>query len=713
MKSFERRQFQFILLVLVLLCAKYTSANIKLPALIGNNMVLQQKEQIIIWGWDDAGEKVNIQTSWDNQNYESTTSQNGVWQQVVNTPQAGGPYEIKIADRNFDITLKNIMIGEVWLCSGQSNMEYQMKDLGVWEAWQTMTGNNPDKNTHPYLRLFTVQRDTSETERDDCKGIWQIADSTAVDNFSATAYFFGKYLSETLHVPVGLISAAWGGTPAETWIPIDRIKSNPDLEGFLKSPNKASLWSGYPGKTYNGMIKPVTNYKIKGVIWYQGESNVKDYRLYPLLMENLITTWRTNWKNPEMPFYFVQIAPFTYENPVTGALLREAQQKCLNIPNTGMAVTLDLVDNVTDIHPKNKWDVGKRLSLLALKNTYKQVDLICEGPTLTDFSIQKNQLKLNFSNASSGIILKNQNPTGFLIAGNDHIFYNARTTAENNSIIVSSDYVKEPVAVRYAFDNTTTACLFNKNGLPAGLFRTDTWDIITSKASLTPFFDLGHTKVTYQLSSLARESDIYYAMNQTPDKNSRLYTSPLEINESGTLCARVARNGYFAQETQSWLIAKHEALNVLIKYENQYSWQFAASGQQALVDGILGSLNYNDGSWQGFEGEDLNVVIDLGMIKTIENIACNFLQDNTSWIFLPQNVKFEVSVDGKRYREIGFREFANNKNETLIKKEALSFDVKNKIRFVKIIAKSQKQCPQWHIGNGGKAWLFIDEIIVK
>lgn len=705
--------FKTIIIAFFTITVNATHANLRLPALIGNNMVLQQKEQILVWGWNDAGERVTVETSWNGKTYETTTKPDGFWQQIVSTPEAGGPYEIKISDRNFSILIRNVMIGEVWLCSGQSNMEFQMKDLGVYDAWKKMQNSKFEYYTNPNLRLFTVHRDTSETALSDCRGSWQMADTISIEMFSATAYFFGKNLCEALQVPIGLISAAWGGTPAETWIPLDRIKNTPELEKFLQAPNKAQWWSGYPGKTYNGMIKPIVNYKIKGVIWYQGESNVKDYKIYPLLMENLISAWRSDWNNPEMPFYFVQIAPFLYSNPVVGALLREAQAKCLAIPNTGMAVSLDLVDNIADIHPKNKWDIGKRLTLLALQKTYSVQNIVSEGPVLSNTIFKGNTAFLEFANVSNGLQINSNTTSNFLIAGKDRIFYPAKAVVNYNQIEVSSSKVQQPIAVRYAFENASTACLYNNQGLPSGTFRTDDWDIITEHSRLTPVFSAQARKVFYELATKERESDIYYALDETPDNQSFIYKTPIEIEKSGTLNARIARDGYFAQETSSWNISKHVALNTTIKYLKPYSYYYKASGEKALVDGILGSTNYNDGQWQGFEGDNIEIILDLGEIRTIQDIQYQFLKNYSSWIFLPESVKTEVSVDGVKFREVGNRSLTNNEKDLTPSIKTLVFEVKNKIRFIKLTAVNQKQCPAWHDYKGEKAWLFLDEIIVK
>ena len=313
-------------------------AAIKLPALIGNNMVLQQNAAINVWGWADAGEKISIQASWQTTIVTTTTAADGNWKTILNTPAAGGPYKMILSGRDYSITIDNIMIGEVWICSGQSNMEFTMRGLGGWKHYKPEVREEVAKGSYSDVRLFTVKRDTSAVQLNDCKGNWLVPDTNTVNDFSATAWFYGAYLNKQLGVPVGLISSAWGGTPAEVWTPVESIKAEPDLGYYLNHYNGSQWWPGTPGVLYNAMIHPLINYTIKGAIWYQGESNKMDANLYPELIKTMITSWRKAWGLGDFPFYYVQIAPFTYEEPVAGALLREAQLKCLLIPNTGMAV---------------------------------------------------------------------------------------------------------------------------------------------------------------------------------------------------------------------------------------------------------------------------------------------------------------------------------------------------------------------------------------
>ena len=329
------------------------------------------------------------------------------------------------------------------------------------------------------MRLFTVQKDTSAIALANCKGNWLTADTATVNNFSATAWFFGSYLSKKLAVPVGLIFTAWGGTPAEVWTPAASIEDVPDLDYYLHYYNGAPWWPGMAGVLYNAMIYPLLNYTIKGAIWYQGESNRLDAKLYPALMNTMITSWRNAWGVGDFPFYYVQIAPYTYKELNTGALLREAQMKCLSIPNTGMAVTMDIAGDVTNIHPKNKLDVGKRLALWALNKTYGKSEGSFSGPVYKKMKMAANIISLEFLYADEGLKFTKTEKNNFTIAGADRVFYSATVKIKDNTLVVSSPKVKQPVAVRYAFTNTAEATLFNGAGLPASSFRTDNWDVIT------------------------------------------------------------------------------------------------------------------------------------------------------------------------------------------------------------------------------------------
>lgn len=470
-----------LLILSGILAQFHVNAAVRLPALIGNNMVLQQNAAINVWGWADAGEKVTVQASWLSTPAAITATAKGDWKTTINTPKAGGPYKMTITGRNYSITIENIMIGEVWVCSGQSNMDFTLRGLGGWGLYKKEVSDEVSKGNYTGVRLFTVQKAAADSALNDCKGNWLTADTTTANDFSATAWFFGSYLSKKLGVPIGLIYTAWGGTPAEVWAPTASIEAKPELDFYLHSPNAAPWWPGKAGVLYNAMIHPLVNYKIKGAIWYQGESNRMDAKLYPSLMNTMITSWRKAWGVDDLPFYYVQIAPYTYAEPKSGALLREAQMKCLSIPNTGMAVTMDIAGDTTDIHPKNKLDVGKRLALWALNKTYEKAEGSFSGPLYIGTKKAKNRMILEFKYADGGLKLITTDKNNFTIAGADQVFYPATVKIQGSTLVVSSPKVKQPVAVRYAFTNAAIATLFNGEGLPASSFRTDTWDIITKK----------------------------------------------------------------------------------------------------------------------------------------------------------------------------------------------------------------------------------------
>jgi sialate O-acetylesterase len=687
------------------------NAALKLPALIGNNMVLQQNATINVWGWADEGETISIKAGWLQTAVFATTSADGKWETSIKTPSAGGPYKMEIAGRDYTITIENVLIGEVWVCSGQSNMEFTLRGLGGWALYPREVREDVKNCTS--VRLFTVKRDTSAIPLADCKGNWSQADTNTVNDFSATAWFYGSYLNKKLGVPVGLIVSAWGGTPAEVWTPVENIKSEPDLGFYLNHFNGNQWWPGTPGVLYNAMIHPLLNYTIKGAIWYQGESNAKDARFYPTLMNTLITSWRKNWGVGEFPFYFVQIAPFNYGEPFTGALLREAQLKCLSTPNTGMAVTMDIAGDVNDIHPKNKLDVGKRLANWALNNTYGIKEVGFSGPIYKEMKIAGSSISVSFQYAEGGLKIQKSEQNIFSIAGADRVFYPATVKVQGEMLVVSSPKVKQPKSVRYGFSNTSVASLFNEAGFPASSVRTDDWDIITENVDLKAFLDPASKAVSYQLSTKARETDIYYEFGKKPNKKSQIFRSEIPAGKSGKLFATVSRDGYLSENSQEWDIVNNKAAGAKIIYNSEFSDYYSANGKIALVDGILATDNFQDGSWQGFEGSDLDVIVDLGKAVSAKSISCNFLSANNSWIFLPKKVTVQVSEDGKTYTNIGESSFSAEKEIKNAVIQTVSFPVKSKLRFIKITALNQGTCPKWHQGAGNKSWLFVDEIVVK
>jgi len=711
-KMYNKLTIILFALALIIVIPKIDAA-VRLPSLIGNNMVLQQNTEINVWGWADAGEKVTVNASWLTESASAITTSDGNWKATIKTPKAGGPYKMILAGRDYSITLENIMIGEVWVCSGQSNMEFTMRGLGGWKVYNPEIRDEVAKGQFADVRLFTVQRDTSAVPLESCKGNWKIADTNSVNDFSATAWFYGSYLSKQLGVPVGLISSAWGGTPAEVWTPAESIKAEPDLGFYLKRPNLNPWGPGTPGVLYNAMIHPLLNYTVKGAIWYQGESNKMDARLYPSLMNTLITSWRRVWNVGEFPFYFVQIAPFNYEETYAGALLREAQLKCLSIPNTGMAVTLDVAGNVNDIHPKNKYDVGKRLALWALNKTYHKSDVSFSGPVYKSLKLSGSKAIVEFNYTDNGLKLTNATKTNFTIAGADRIFYPATVKIQGNTLVLSSSKVKQPLAARYAFSNTSEATLFNGLGLPASSFRTDNWDIITENAILDPYIDPATKTLSYQLSTQSREADIYYDFNKVPGKTSKLYLLPIPSGKPGTLYATVSRNGYLAETASSWKIVGNKAIGAQITYKNSFSDRFKAAGELALIDGIAASSDFPDGIWQGFEGSELDVTIDLGKTVKAKTIRSSFLSDNNNWIFLPKQVTVQISEDGITYKSAGEWNLKSGAEikDTVI--QPVVFQLNSKVRFIKLKALNQGVCPEWHPGNGHKCWMFVDEIILQ
>jgi len=296
--------------------------------------------------------------------------------------------------------------------------------------------------------------------------------------FSLVGYFFGQKLQQDLNVPVGLINSSWGGTPAEVWTPKEVVENDTALKKAAGALTPARGWPITAAATYNAMIYPLTNYNIAGVLWYQGESNTGTSQTYQSLFTSMIGSWRKAWQK-EFPFYFVQIAPYTYGNNNIGALLREAQTKTLSYPKTGMVVTSDLVDNIKDIHPQMKKEVGVRLANLALADTYGKAITGYRGPIYKSMKVDKDKIGINFDNADGGLVTKGGMPTEFYIAGEDKNFVPAQARIEGNTVVVSSKDVKSPVAVRFGFSNTAMPNLYSKSGLPVNLFRTDEWPLNT------------------------------------------------------------------------------------------------------------------------------------------------------------------------------------------------------------------------------------------
>lgn len=443
-------------------------AKIILPSVFADNMVLQQNSTVAIWGWSDAGETVKIVAGWNEKDTIKVKADNSSkWTTTIKTIGAGGPYSIRILGSS-RVELKNVMLGEVWICSGQSNMEWSVNHKiqnGEEEA---------AKANHPNIRIFHVQKIGAEYPQENCNATWTVCSPETMRSTSAVGYFFARELQQKLNVPVGIIVSAWGGTPAEVWIEKSRIESNPTLNAHKYS-EKFDWWPGTPGTLYNSMIAPFVPYGIAGAIWYQGESNCGNYQIYSQLMKTLIENWRADFRK-DFPFYLVQIAPYTYGDKGTSEYLREQQELITKtVPNTGMVVVSDLVDNVKDIHPRNKVDVGKRLANYALAETYKQNIGAYKSPAYQSMQVEKDKIRLSFSNVITGLKSTGKIPMQFLIAGDDQKFVPATAKIEGSTVILSSKLVKTPVAVRFCFDDTSMPDVFSNEGLPLAPFRTDKW----------------------------------------------------------------------------------------------------------------------------------------------------------------------------------------------------------------------------------------------
>ena len=463
-------------------------AEVTLPHVFGDNMVLQRSQPVPVWGWATPGERVTVEFA--GQHQSAATDHDGKWKVRLHSLTASAqPAELKISGAN-QITLTNILVGEVWLCSGQSNME---KPIG------TRPGQKPTRNylqelaagDCPQIRLFLIKPAMSDTPVKDIKSDWHVCSSNTLEQhkFSAVGYFFAREIQKELNVPIGLVESSWGGTRIEPWTPPVGFAAVPKLKDFAipvvsKGTNKPA--NTRPMVIYNAMIAPVAGFAIRGALWYQGESNCMgehpDGAIYTDKMAALINGWREVWGQRRLPFYYVQIAPFHYFEaktprvPTAEALPEfwEAQTRALRIPDTGMAVVTDLVENLNDIHPTQKKEVGQRLALLALAKTYGNKSLVCEGPMLKSVKFANGRAVVAFDHAEDGLVNKDGEPlTWFTIAGADGKFVQAEATIADGKVIVQATSVSEPKAVRFAWNEAAQPNLFNGAGLPANPFRTD------------------------------------------------------------------------------------------------------------------------------------------------------------------------------------------------------------------------------------------------
>ena len=460
------------------------SAKVELPKVLGSNMVLQQNSMANLWGKATPNSKITITVSWNKlRKIQTSADGEGRWSAKVDTPAATfEPQTITISDGEV-LKLTNILIGDVWVCSGQSNMEMPVKGFGRQPVENSMDYILSAAKEANRIRMFTVKRARSYNEdKEDCEGgEWFCASPQSVANMSATAYFFAYNLASAINIPIGIITTNWGGTRVESWMPMSALE---DVLTKEQIEHKHTVHSIKPTELYCAMIAPIRNYTAKGFLWYQGCSNLDDNDHYDTMMARMVQQWREDWGDTQnaMPFYYVMIAPYIYKgsNEIAYPLFVENQVRALSkIPNCGMAATTDIGEERC-IHPAKKFEVGQRLAALALAQTYGFKGYEPNAPMYESHVVKDGKIEVKMKNAPEGLVPRyGTQVTGFRIAGEDRVFHEAQATIKGGVVTVWSEQVKEPVAVRYCFHNVPDGGnLKSMYGLPAIPFRTDRWNDI-------------------------------------------------------------------------------------------------------------------------------------------------------------------------------------------------------------------------------------------
>jgi sialate O-acetylesterase len=512
-----------------ILLAQTLKANVKVASVFSSHMVLQRDKPVPVWGWADPGEKVIV--TFNKQKKEATAGPDGKWMLVLNKFSAGGPFVMSINGKN-TVTLDDIYVGEVWLCSGQSNMDMTVAKedrywAGVFNEAEELANAN-----YPLIRVIDADFTPSIPVLNEIKTPgWEIVSPKTVGHMSAAAYFFARNLQKKLNVPVGLVVTAYGASTAEAWISKPALEANPKLSKLLtgfdekmktyarmstdtalqnKAAREIEQWKMDTAKArlegrsaprrprtavnpekdqhspyvmWNGMVAPIVPFAIRGALWYQGESNYPTADIYRDIMETLITDWRKHFKQGDFPFIYVQLA--NHEKPVAEPVkedpmvsVREAQRRNLSISNTAMVVAIDNADpkDPGNIHPKNKQEIGRRLSLAALNMAYGQKDIVYSGPLYDRMQVEGDKIRLYFKHTAAGLVAKQGKLQGFAIAAEDKKFVHAEAKIEGNTIVLSSLEVSKPVAARYAWAKNPMISLYSqKEDLPASPFKTDDW----------------------------------------------------------------------------------------------------------------------------------------------------------------------------------------------------------------------------------------------
>jgi len=485
--KFQKRLTSLAVVLIFVCLVTVADADVKLASIFGDSMVLQRDLPVPVWGWADEGEEVTVTLG--DQTKKAKAEKDGRWQVKLDALKVNTDGQtLKVSGKN-SIELKDVLIGEVWICSGQSNME--------WGLNRTLNADvEVAAAQHQLIRLFNVPgHTTSSVAKDTCPGNWKVCQPNTAGGFSAVGYFFGRRLQQELNVPIGLVGSNWGGTRIEPWTSLAGFRSVPELKAIANQvaayDDKTKVGGGSPAAIYNAMIHPLAPFAMRGAIWYQGESNGGEGESYYHKTRALVNGWRELF-NPDLAFYWVQLANFQTpnDNPAGAdgwAKIREAQRKALNIKHTGMAVIID-IGEAGDIHPRNKQDVGSRLAQWALHQTYGKQGVVPSGPLFKSHKVESSSIRLSFDHVGGGLIVGKKEglePTQedkggklarFAIAGTDKQWHWAEATIDGREVVVRSSEVAKPVAVRYAYSmNPQGANLYNKEGIPASPFRTDDW----------------------------------------------------------------------------------------------------------------------------------------------------------------------------------------------------------------------------------------------
>jgi sialate O-acetylesterase len=510
--GFARRNRMALAAVAWCCAATVAQADVKLPALFTDHMVLQRDQKNKVWGWAEPGEGVKVTLG--SQTKEATAGPDKKWIVTLDPLPVGGPHTLSVSGKN-KLEVKDILVGEVWVCSGQSNMQWAINSTNDSDL-EKLTAK------FPQIRFISVPQVGTQEPQDDFKGAWSVCSPETVGDFSAVGYLFGRQLHQTLGVPIGLIDDAWGGSACEAWIRRDILAADPQYkplmdrwEGIEKNydqnvaafnervakakaegkapppgnqhPDGQMRGNSRPGNIYNGVLKPTIGYGIRGAIWYQGESNAGRAYQYRELFPLMIKSWREEWAQGDFPFYYVQLADFRAEKTEPGdsdwAELREAQTMTMSkLSKTGQAVIIDIGEG-KDIHPKNKQDVAKRLARWALANDYG-VNVPFRSPEYKSMDVKDGKVTIKFDHVAGGFRPFDVNEVrGFAIAGEDQkwVWAQAKVTGPD-TVEVWSDAVKAPAAVRYAWSDNPVVNLYSNAGLPVTPFRTDDWKGVTADA---------------------------------------------------------------------------------------------------------------------------------------------------------------------------------------------------------------------------------------